>query len=64
MKSTDKIFDVKAGDFPFEGEGGGGRRGVPGRIQYKGRRQNSLAAATIFSSQLQPTFIRTAMHSC
>ena len=24
MKSTDKIFDVKAGDFPFEGEGGGG----------------------------------------
>ena len=29
----------------------------------KGRRQNSLAAAPIFSSQLQPSYIGKAIHS-
>ena len=36
--------------------------GIVGRC--KGRRQNSLAAALIFSSQLQPTYIGKAIHRC
>ena len=31
---------------------------------HKGRRQNSLAAASIFSSQLQPTYVGKAIHNC
>ena len=30
----------------------------------KGRRQNEVAAAPIFSSQLQPTYIGKVMHRC
>ena len=31
--------------------------------EVKGRRQNSQAAATIFSSQLQPIYIGNAIHN-
>ena len=33
-------------------------------FMYKGRRQNSLAAVPIFSSQLQPTYIEKAIYGC
>ena len=50
-----------------QGDRPGGEKTPPINLimssQYKGRRQNSLAAPPIFSSQLQPTFIGKAIHS-